>query len=56
VRLVNSWTVDDGFLVELAAANVGQRPFFVTRDEPALRRLYRLAPAGEGFEVLPRAP
>jgi hypothetical protein len=54
VRLVNDWRVNDAFLIELARANVGMTPFYVMREESALRGLYRLAPAGEGFQVLPR--
>ena len=53
VRLVNDWRVNDAFLVELARANVGRAPFYVMQEESALRGLYRLTPAGEGFRVLP---
>ncbi len=51
VRLVNSWTVDSQFLLALADANVGVRPFLITHDEPVLRSRYTLAPAGQGYEV-----
>jgi len=54
ITLVNSWTVDDGFLLELADANVGLRPFYITEDEPILRARYALAPVGSGFEVRPK--
>jgi hypothetical protein len=54
VRLVNAWTVDSRFLLALADANVGVRPFLITQDEPALRRRYTLAPVGTGFEVRAR--
>lgn len=54
IRLVNSWTVDDRFLISLAEANVGTSPLFITRDEPVLRNRYQLVPVGQGtkgFEV-----
>src|SRR5262249_19194854 len=55
VKLVNSWTVDDKFLLSLAAANVGQRAFYISQDLPALHGRYRLVPVqgGNGYEVLP---
>ncbi len=56
VRFVNSWTVDDAFLLSLAAANVGTTPLFVTEDYGALHGLYQLVPVargGTGFEVRP---
>jgi hypothetical protein len=51
VRLVNSWTVDAGFLAALADANVGKSPFYVTQDEPALHGKYELSPVAGGYEV-----
>lgn len=51
VALVNSWTVDERFLVALADANVGARPFFLTQDEPILHGRYALVRSGTGFEV-----
>lgn len=56
VRLVNSWTVDDAFLVALADANVGTTPLYVMDRERALATRYAFAPVGEpgnpaGYEV-----
>lgn len=54
VRFVNSWTVDDGFLLSLADANVGTAPFYITRDQRVLRGRYALTPLGDdGYEVRP---
>ncbi len=53
VRLVNSWTVDPGFLVELAAANVGERPFYLTQADATVCDRYVCVPAGSGYEVRP---
>ncbi len=55
VRLVNGWTIEEGFLVELAAANVGVRPFYLTQQESAVCGRYRCVPAGSGYEVRPEA-
>lgn len=54
LRIVNGWTVDSGFLLTLARANVGKTPLFVIQDEPSLRREYRLVKTGAAYEV--RAP
>jgi len=54
VRLVNSWTADDAFLVVLAEANVGVRPFYVTENVRALVGRYTLVPvpgAKRAYEV-----
>lgn len=51
VKLVNAWTVDAGFVSELAAANVGVRPLLVMDVERSLGSEYVLVPRGEGFEV-----
>lgn len=48
LRLVNGWTVDDAFLLRLAAANVGQTPLYITRDEPVLHNHYQIVPVGNG--------
>ncbi|HXK33287.1 MAG TPA: DUF2723 domain-containing protein [Dehalococcoidia bacterium] len=55
VRLVNNWTSDDRLLVAMAEANVGARPFFVTRHFIALQEDYvlRALPDKQGYEVLP---
>jgi hypothetical protein len=53
VRLVNGWTIEEGFLVELAAANVGVRPFYLTQQEPAVCGRYQCVPAGSGYAVRP---
>jgi hypothetical protein len=56
VRLVNAWTVKDGFLLELARANAGVRPLYVMQEEPALRGQYQQdCVAGRGCEVRPRS-
>ncbi len=55
VNLVNAWNVDASYLLALADANVGVTPLYVTQDDAALRRAYRLVAVGDGFEVLPRA-
>jgi hypothetical protein len=54
VALVNNWTVDDRFLLALADANVGVRPFFITGDHVILHGRYVLMRAGKGFEVRPK--
>ena len=54
LRLVNSWTVDDAFLLRLAATNVGETPLYITRDEPVLHAHYQIVPVAngaKGFEV-----
>ncbi|MBI5289769.1 MAG: DUF2723 domain-containing protein [Chloroflexi bacterium] len=55
VRLVNGWTADPAFLVELAAANVGVRPLYITQTDAAVCARYACvpAPAGNGYEVRP---
>jgi hypothetical protein len=54
VRLVNSWTADPGFLVDLAEANVGLRPFYLTRAEAEVCARWECVPAGSGYEVRPQ--
>jgi hypothetical protein len=51
VRLVNGWTADHAFLVELAAANVGVRPFYLTQADSEICASYECVPAGTGYEV-----
>jgi len=51
VKLVNSWTVDDGYLTALADANAGTTPLFVMEAEGALQGRYALVPVGSGYEV-----
>lgn len=54
VRLVNNWTVERGFLVELAAANVGRVPFYMTQEDPEVCRQFACVPAAGAYEVRPR--
>jgi hypothetical protein len=49
----------DATLVSLVASNLGRRPVYAVRDDPALRRLFRLKPVLGGltplFKVEPQA-
>lgn len=54
VKFVNAWNVDEGFLVALADANVGVRPFYVMEPDRALQAKYGFRPVAGGFEVLAR--
>lgn len=54
VRLVQRWAVNDSDLRRLAAANVGRRPLFVRKVEPALGPEYVQAPDGDWYEVRAR--
>jgi hypothetical protein len=53
VRLVNNWTAEPAFLVELAAANVGRVPFYITQEDARICATYRCVPAGGAYEVRP---
>lgn len=54
VKLVNNWTAKSGFLVELAAANVGRVPFYITQQERQVCAQYACVPSAGVFEVRPR--
>lgn len=54
VRVVNTWTAEPRLVRDLADANVGRSPFYLTQEDRALCAEFVCVPAGPLVEVRPR--